>query len=252
MRNGNGHESKLWKVVEEEALGDLSQFHRPGFSDEVPLLSPTISRLARTARCRTPAGFSLRQRARRTQVSPRSTPSHASKKRRNDGVPCKGKPAALRDNSTAQRHFHTHGAHRLQERSAIHAVRLALKSELVPVRLVAGEKTQLHLSPIAAADEDLSMPHAFVARRLSGPFQHFDYLGDCHRIFCDAPLVPIQESQLNRLYIMRSQFQWIRRTNEPPPRAAAKATRMPTGSRVFQCMAPVESPKIAFAGIISA
>ncbi len=37
---GNGDfESKLWKVLEKEQLADLSQYHRFGFFDEVPLYS---------------------------------------------------------------------------------------------------------------------------------------------------------------------------------------------------------------------
>jgi Immunity protein 15 len=33
------YESKLWKIIEKEGLADLSQFHRFGFFDEVPLYS---------------------------------------------------------------------------------------------------------------------------------------------------------------------------------------------------------------------
>jgi hypothetical protein len=37
-KNGN-YESRLWAVLEKENLVDLSQFHRTGFFDEVPLFS---------------------------------------------------------------------------------------------------------------------------------------------------------------------------------------------------------------------
>src|SRR5258708_17108843 len=37
-KNGE-FESKLWKVLEKEGLADLSQYHRLGFFDEVPLYS---------------------------------------------------------------------------------------------------------------------------------------------------------------------------------------------------------------------
>jgi hypothetical protein len=39
MRNGNHYESRLWKLLEQENLADLSQFHQRGFFDEVPLYS---------------------------------------------------------------------------------------------------------------------------------------------------------------------------------------------------------------------
>jgi hypothetical protein len=35
----NNYESRLWKLLEENRLADLSQFHQPGFFDEVPLYS---------------------------------------------------------------------------------------------------------------------------------------------------------------------------------------------------------------------
>ena len=35
----NTVESRLWKLLEKRKLADLSQFHRPGFFDEVPLYS---------------------------------------------------------------------------------------------------------------------------------------------------------------------------------------------------------------------
>ena len=39
MNNGNNYESRLWGLLEEEKLADLSQFHQRGFFDEVPLYS---------------------------------------------------------------------------------------------------------------------------------------------------------------------------------------------------------------------
>lgn len=39
MKLNGDYESKLWKVLEKEGLADLSQFHRNGFFDEVPLYS---------------------------------------------------------------------------------------------------------------------------------------------------------------------------------------------------------------------
>ena len=39
MNNGENYESKLWSVLTKEHLVDLSQFHRSGFFDEVPLYS---------------------------------------------------------------------------------------------------------------------------------------------------------------------------------------------------------------------
>jgi hypothetical protein len=39
MNNGNNYESLLWNVLVKEHLADLSQFHRSGFFDEVPLFS---------------------------------------------------------------------------------------------------------------------------------------------------------------------------------------------------------------------
>jgi hypothetical protein len=39
MIDTNNIESRLWKLLEKEHLTDLSQFHRPGFFDEVPLYS---------------------------------------------------------------------------------------------------------------------------------------------------------------------------------------------------------------------
>src|SRR5437762_4130479 len=37
--NANDYESRLWRLLEKEKLADLSQFHRHGFFDEVPLYS---------------------------------------------------------------------------------------------------------------------------------------------------------------------------------------------------------------------
>jgi hypothetical protein len=37
MSDMNNYESRLWRMLEEKKLADLSQFHRPGFFDEVPL-----------------------------------------------------------------------------------------------------------------------------------------------------------------------------------------------------------------------
>jgi hypothetical protein len=39
MNNGDGYESRLWEVLTKERLVDLSQFHRDGLFDEVPLYS---------------------------------------------------------------------------------------------------------------------------------------------------------------------------------------------------------------------
>src|SRR5260221_315470 len=39
MSNSEYYESKLWAVLTKEQLVDLSQFHRSGFFDEVPLFS---------------------------------------------------------------------------------------------------------------------------------------------------------------------------------------------------------------------
>ena len=39
MSDANGYESRLWRLLEEQKLADLSQFHRRGFFDEVPLYS---------------------------------------------------------------------------------------------------------------------------------------------------------------------------------------------------------------------
>lgn len=39
MNNSNSYESKPWSLLEKEGLADLSQFHRPGFFDEIPLYS---------------------------------------------------------------------------------------------------------------------------------------------------------------------------------------------------------------------
>jgi len=39
MSNSENYESKLWAVLAKEQLVDLSQFHRSGFFDEVPLFS---------------------------------------------------------------------------------------------------------------------------------------------------------------------------------------------------------------------
>jgi hypothetical protein len=38
-RMNNNYDTKLWAVLERAKLGDLSQFHRQGFFDEVPLYS---------------------------------------------------------------------------------------------------------------------------------------------------------------------------------------------------------------------
>ena len=37
MKKTNNYESRLWGLLEEGKLADLSQFHQPGFFDEVPL-----------------------------------------------------------------------------------------------------------------------------------------------------------------------------------------------------------------------
>jgi hypothetical protein len=37
MNNGAAYDSLFWKLLEKEKLGDLSQFHRPHFIEEVPL-----------------------------------------------------------------------------------------------------------------------------------------------------------------------------------------------------------------------
>ncbi len=39
MNDANNYESRLWELLKKEKLADLSQFHRPGFFDEVPLYS---------------------------------------------------------------------------------------------------------------------------------------------------------------------------------------------------------------------
>ncbi len=39
MRNTHDYESRLWNLLEEEKLADLSQFHQRGSFDEVPLYS---------------------------------------------------------------------------------------------------------------------------------------------------------------------------------------------------------------------
>jgi hypothetical protein len=39
MSDINNYESRLWELLEAKKLADLSQFHRPGFFDEVPLYS---------------------------------------------------------------------------------------------------------------------------------------------------------------------------------------------------------------------
>ena len=39
MSDINNYESRLWRLLEAKKLADLSQFHRPGFFDEVPLYS---------------------------------------------------------------------------------------------------------------------------------------------------------------------------------------------------------------------
>jgi hypothetical protein len=39
MNNSNNLESKLWRLLEKEGLGDLAQFHQPRSFDEVPLYS---------------------------------------------------------------------------------------------------------------------------------------------------------------------------------------------------------------------
>jgi hypothetical protein len=38
-RMSNHYENRLWTLLEKEKLADLSQFHQPGFFDEVPLFS---------------------------------------------------------------------------------------------------------------------------------------------------------------------------------------------------------------------
>jgi hypothetical protein len=37
MHNARQYDARLWRLLEEEKLTDLSQFHQPGFTDEVPL-----------------------------------------------------------------------------------------------------------------------------------------------------------------------------------------------------------------------
>ncbi|MGH7221895.1 MAG: hypothetical protein ACRELF_01555 [Gemmataceae bacterium] len=37
MNQTNNYESRLWRLLEEQELADLSQYHQPGFFDEVPL-----------------------------------------------------------------------------------------------------------------------------------------------------------------------------------------------------------------------
>jgi hypothetical protein len=39
MNDANNYESRLWELLKKENLADLSQFHRQGFFDEVPLYS---------------------------------------------------------------------------------------------------------------------------------------------------------------------------------------------------------------------
>ena len=39
MSDTNNYESRLWSLLEKEKLADLSQFHRHGFFDEVPISS---------------------------------------------------------------------------------------------------------------------------------------------------------------------------------------------------------------------
>lgn len=39
MNYTNNYDSRLWRLLEEEKLADLSQYHQPGFFDEVPLYS---------------------------------------------------------------------------------------------------------------------------------------------------------------------------------------------------------------------
>ena len=39
MIDTDNYESRLWRLLEKGKLADLSQFHRPGFFDEVPLYS---------------------------------------------------------------------------------------------------------------------------------------------------------------------------------------------------------------------
>jgi hypothetical protein len=39
MSDINNYESRLWRLLEEKKLADLSQFHQRGFFDEVPLYS---------------------------------------------------------------------------------------------------------------------------------------------------------------------------------------------------------------------
>jgi hypothetical protein len=41
MTANGDYESKLWKILEKEGVADLSQFHQPGFFDEVPFYSRT-------------------------------------------------------------------------------------------------------------------------------------------------------------------------------------------------------------------
>jgi len=39
MKHANNHESLFWQMLEKNRLVDLSQFHKPGFFEEVPLYS---------------------------------------------------------------------------------------------------------------------------------------------------------------------------------------------------------------------
>jgi hypothetical protein len=39
MKYNGEYESRMWRVLEKENLANLSQYHRPGFFDEVPLYS---------------------------------------------------------------------------------------------------------------------------------------------------------------------------------------------------------------------
>lgn len=39
MKDLSKYETRLWKLLEEQGLNDLSQFHRSGFCDEIPLYS---------------------------------------------------------------------------------------------------------------------------------------------------------------------------------------------------------------------
>ncbi len=39
MSDINAYDSRLWRLLEKKKLADLSQFHQPGFFDEVPLYS---------------------------------------------------------------------------------------------------------------------------------------------------------------------------------------------------------------------